>query len=64
MRFPWLKEECVTRSHFGYAMLVAHAAAAGNYQVKLRFSRVRVIGTKEFAFGNSDQRQVKRMPFR
>src|SRR5882724_2534933 len=54
MRFPWLKEECVTRFHFAYAMLVAHAAAARKHQVKLRFSRVRVIGTKEFAFGNSD----------
>jgi hypothetical protein len=64
MRFPWLKEKCVARSHFGYPMLVAHLPPARNHQVKLRLSRVRVIGTKEFAFGNSDECQIEWMSLR
>ncbi len=50
MRFPWLKEKCVTRSHFGYPVLIPHIAATGNNQIEFRFRRMRVIGTKEFAF--------------
>src|SRR4029453_19486598 len=64
MRITWLKEKRITRSNLGYPILVAHAAAPGNDEVKLRFSRMRVIGTKEFALWNSDQRQIKRMPLR
>src|SRR4029453_3635640 len=64
MRFPWLKEKGVARFHFGYFVLVAHAAAARNHQVKLLFSRVRVIGTKEFAFVNSDQSEIEWMSLR
>ena len=48
-----LKEKCVARSNLGGPVLVAHAATARQDQVELRFSRMRVIGTKEFAFGNS-----------
>src|SRR5436853_7434774 len=49
----WLKEKCVARSNFNYPLLVTHAATARHDEVELRFSRMRVIGTKEFAFGNS-----------
>ncbi len=53
MRLARLKEKRVARSDFGYSILVANVAAAGNDEIKLRFSRMRVIGAKEFAFGNS-----------
>ena len=64
MRLTWLKEKRITRSDFGNPILVAHVATAGNDEVKLRFSRMRVIRTKRFAFRNSDKREVKRMPLR
>ena len=61
VRFPWLKEKCVPGSHFSVPLLVAHYAPAGNHQVKLRFSGVGMIGTKEFAFRNPDQRDIEWM---
>ena len=64
MRFTRLKEECVTRSHFGHAIFVANVAAAGNDEIKLRFRRMRMIRAKRFAFRNPDQREIERMPLR
>jgi len=56
---PGLSRPCLAR-----CLDRKRPSRAQNDQVELRFSRVRVIGTKEFAFGNSDQRQIKRMPLR
>src|SRR5947199_10441857 len=52
MRLAWLKEKCVAWSNFGCPILVTDTATTGNDEVKLGFSRIRVIRTKNFTFGN------------
>src|SRR4029453_2306278 len=62
VRFPGLEEKRVAPSDFNRPILVANAAATRNDEIKLRFSRVRMIRAKEFTFGNSHNRQIERMP--
>src|SRR5207302_4191251 len=64
VRFTGLKQEGIARLDFSDCVLVAYAAAAGNDQVELGFSRMRVVWTKRLAFRNPHQREIKRMPLR
>src|SRR6266480_4477248 len=61
MGFAGLKEKGIARSDFSYPVLIANVSPTGNYEVKLRFRRMRVIGTKRLAFRNPHQREIKRM---
>src|SRR5438046_2171125 len=64
MRYTLLKEKCVALPNLSYPILIAHVATPKNNEIKLRLSRMRVVRTKEFAFGNSNQGQIKGMPLR
>ena len=46
VRVARLKKKGIAQSNFSYPIFIANAAAAGNDEVKLRLSLVRMIGTK------------------
>src|SRR2546430_17304706 len=64
VRFARLKEKRIARSNLRRSIFVTHTASTGDDQIKFRFGRVRVVRAIRFALWNSDQREIKRMPFR
>src|SRR5438034_5598661 len=64
MRFTGLKQKRIASGYDCRSILVANAPATGNDEIKFRLRGVRVVRAIRFALWNSDQREIKRMPFR